>query len=332
VLESKTTLRISAIFVQVISYCAQARAWTSSNTIEDVPRTSYDVKNRPEPAKMQFHLYQRGFNKYTQLYTMWTERNDKHHLNERWTQGLDGKLISLMPSVLEAALVMELENSFAGSSLTLSSLIDQARDLNAPAKSFAHFADLIISTAIAQDEESARVRSLPIPVASRLLGKIINAIREQPDYDVLRAARWIRCVTQMVLDSKSRLQAIDHLIEELEEQQEESLDIVEAIVDEALTLARYSSSDNHRPGQPPRDQRNSTKCYPSDELHWLSAALFNLAVDFYIAEKRAEAEKWTVKAAELADILGRNRREDGGDEGALSTQLRERARRMGLNV
>jgi hypothetical protein len=242
-----------------------------------------------------------------------------------------------MPSVLEAVLFMDSESSSVGTPLTAYSLFDHARDLAAPAKTFAQFADLVISATIAQDAEPGHVKSLPVSIASRLLGKIINAIRDQVDYDVLRAARWIRCVIQMILDSRSRPEATDLISEMVEKQEGESLDIVESVINEALALAQSAadqttSLDSRGTSQPPRGQQDFKQCYPSDELHWLSAALFNLAVDFYIDEKPVKAEKWTRIAVELADALGRNTKEDGGDDGKLSRDLRTRAGRMEFHI
>ena len=97
---------------------------------------------------------------------------------------------------------------------------------------------------------------------------------------------------------------------------ESNLQVVASIADEALALARNAGKDH------------TTDCYPSDELQWLSSIFFNLAVDYYTAENDAEAKKWAAKAVEVADALGSNSREQGGDDGALARVLRERCRRM----
>ena len=122
---------------------------------------------------------------------------------------------------------------------------------------------------------------------------------------------------QMVLDCTSRT---DEKTSSGPFEPGDCLKVIGSIVDEALALARNASNDV---------EANS---YPSDELHGLSSTLFNLAVDYYTAENEDEAKRWATKAVEAADALGRNRRAEGGDGGALAKSLWERCHRMGWGL
>jgi hypothetical protein len=242
---------------------------------------------------------------------------------------LETKLVSLIPLEFEALLFMDLEQGTGLSSAItggLVAVIDQASQLKAPAKTFAVVADSILSSAMyGSTKSTVDTKSLPLLTAIELLSKVINAIRNQSDYDIVRAARWIRCVVQMVLDHLSASTGKDN--EGAKASEDDSLAAVACIVDEALKLARDASNAAQT-----KASKEAEEYYPSDELHWLSTTLFNVAVDYYVAENQGEAKKWASKAVELADALGRNPQREGGDEGGLARALRERCGKMRWNV
>ena len=197
----------------------------------------------------------------------------------------------------------------------LMTLVDAASKLEAMSKTYALFADMILSSAMAEDSDAER---LPLPSALILLEKVIAAMRKQEDYDVARAARWIRCVVQLVLDHPD---------------EDGELNMVEKVVDEALVLARNAVEEDVMDIDVD-EGGEARQVYPSDELEWLSTVLFNLGVDFYIREDKKGAKMWAEKAVEVADVLANMPKGEGegggGDGGLLGKCLREKCKKMGV--
>lgn len=313
---------VNTTCIQALLYTTEARRYDSTWTVEDLPRTSYTAKERPEKGGLRYHLYRSAFNKYDLIQQV--IGGPTGHANPLPSREISdvsqSKLVQLLPVAFEALLFMTAGDTSATRSLNQVAfvhIIDQASALKAPAKTFALLADLILSSTMLQvGNQAEQTPQLPLSVAISLLSKVIDAIRNQSEYDIVRASRWIRCVVQMVLDGTAQTEGRQS---GSSDERESNLQVAGSIVDEALALARNAGKDH------------TTDCYPSDELHWLSSTLFNLAVDYYTAENDAEAKKWVAKAEEVADALARNPRKQGGDDGALARALRERCRQMVWN-
>ena len=317
-LETGLKHNVNTNFIQALLYVTEARKVDANWTAEDLPRTSYTTKDRPQQGRLRYHLYQIAFTKYIMVHHV-METNVEPY-DQTQAQGFHAdtrsKVVQLLPLAFEAILFMTANDTMGDSSLAsvgLLQLMDQASSLSAPAKTFASLADLTLSSAMRDGSDGYEsLPVLPLPTALELLCKIINAIRCQSEYDVVRASRWIRCVVQMVLDHGTDSDNKTNLSKE----RESHIRLVESTVDEALSLARDASNDG------------KGDVYPSDELHWLSTTLFNLAIDYCNVDQEDEAKMWALKAVEVADVLGRNPRDEGGDEGALSRILRERCRSL----
>jgi hypothetical protein len=275
-------------------------------------------------------LYQCAFNFYTNLEEKgvplpFTIDFEIGKIRERHEVGVQSQLIALLPCSFEALMYMEAANDWNSSlkqSISLTQMIDRAAKLEAPPKTYALLADLILSSAPTQNDTHQRpMTQLPLPLAIDLLSKIIKAMRAQPDYDVERAARWIRCVVQLVLDHRPQHEEFKDVDLEAKER-DQCLDIVCNIISEALVLAADAVNT--------AAEGKSIQAYPSDELHWLATMLFNLGVEHWVAEKEGEARKWTEKAIQVADAMGRNPGKFGGDGGALGRGLRAKRGRMGF--
>jgi hypothetical protein len=266
-------------------------------------------------------LYQSCFNKQSRLNQTVVEYQANSTLSEGDNDDLKAKLIVVLPLAFEALLFLssaEATKAPCFDDIGLIHLIDEATRLSVPAKTFALLADLTLSSTTLTPvvDEADEAPRLPLSTATKLLSRVINAMRNESDYDIVRAARWIRCVVQMVLDHQSQTgQSVGGDID----QRTNSLEVVEPVVDEALNLAHDATNTVSA-----ANGQQSAEAYPSDELHWLATTLFNLAVDFYVAEKEEDARKWASKAVDVADALGRNPREEGGDDGGLARVLRER--------
>ncbi len=243
----------------------------------------------------------------------------------------------------------------------LSTIISRAQRLSAPRKTYALFADIVLSSTYPQAQlnepnshPSCLRNALPLPTAATLIEQIIKSARTLPDYDTVRASRWIRCLIQLCLDQhqSENLNGGNH-----HDQAAEAgppLQTVEDIASQAITLARQSLQDRTQ------SQCSRIDCvgenapaptaillYPAEELEWLSTTLFNLGIDFYVirdhdafdnnpirdskgndtgAEAETQAKKWTNLAVTIADVLAEYQREEGGDGGLLSSVLRRKIR------
>jgi hypothetical protein len=224
----------------------------------------------------------------------------------------------------------------------LSAIISTAQELFVTHKTYALFADLILCAT----HSASATKALLLPSqASTLLIHFITALRSHPDsnYDTSRASRWIRCLVQLSLDSYH-----NSGISSEERNIGDPLKTVEDIVNQGLILARDSLE-----AMDIAEENSENGKYPAEELEWLSTTIFNLAVDFYVSGSNyrrnasskegtieqdeetvpdAEAKKWAYKAVEIADVLARYPREEGGDKGLLARVLRRKMAGLGWPV
>lgn len=207
--------KLHIAFLQAIVLFKQARSWDSANTIEDIPRTSYHARSPPETARLQCHLYENVIARYHQLKAVICNSPDTSQI-EDVEPDLKSKTAALLPLAFEANLFTALTDTLSGTplaTLSLTQLIDDIPTVTNSFKTYAFFADLILSTATLGDPSETpcsptstrRPALLPIDHAISLLGRLITAMRSQDSsYDIVRAARWIRCVVQLVLDSRAQ--------------------------------------------------------------------------------------------------------------------------------
>jgi hypothetical protein len=317
--------RLNAAFLQAIVLVRQARSWESVNTIEDIPRTSYQSRNPPDVTKLQTHLYQNVLLRYHQLRSAMSSGPEA-----RWTKDeedeLNSKAAALLPLAFEAQLHVALADILSGlafPTLALTHLIDDTPNLTDSSRPYSMLADLLLSSAMSSDSmphgPSSSIRMptrLPAQHAISLLGRLITAMRRLDDaYDIVKAARWIRCVVQLVLDARAQHNE--------DASRDEMLELIGPIVAEAVDLARSSVLSMTKPPVPYDDRdmdldspAPDTQVYPTDELQWLSTVLFNLAVDMYVAENVEDAQAWAKRAVDVADAL--RLVEEAGDNGTTS--------------
>ena len=276
---------------------------------------------------------------------------------------LDLKRQTLLELEFEAAIHSHIHDHDSTTPISLDSLCDiisQAQQLSAPPKTYALFADIVLSSACIKESEDATTDQpspssapfLPLPTAATLLTHLITALRNLPDYDTIRASRWIRCLVHLCLNCH-RLQqqqlksSTEHGSQRAASSgdQEPALQTIEDIITQAIILARQSHHQQSKNQQ--RRHRSSPAPpppYPPEELECLSTTLFNLGIDFYVyannniynqgnnnnengTAANAEAKKWTHLAVEVADVLAENPVgiEGGGrmpSQGLLSRVLR----------
>lgn len=286
---------------------------------------------------------------------------------------LDSKRQVLLPLEFEAAMhqYLNVHDSTApiNHEQLLSAIISKAHHRSVPRKTYALFADQVLSKTlphppVRNDERNVDpVFLLPLPMAATLLIQIISIIRTLPDYDSIRASRWIRCLVQLCLDRQRQRQQHqanptsdggDDSNHQVSEDDDPPHRILEEIIFQAIALSRQYLQDRAERGG---GRQRSDPLYPAEELEWLATTLFNLGLDLYVvagkqlkaddasmlsdggkkhkvvhADVDKGAKKWIGLAMRIADILGDYPAEEveggteSGDRGLLSRVLRRKVR------
>jgi hypothetical protein len=344
--------QVNSTFLLGLLFAAQARQWDPvAGTLEDLPRTSYSSRFPPSPSRLQCHLYQEVSKSFRRLTLWYNERQEVGSTNDAIAAvgtsptnlgtDIQSKAGALLPLAFEAELFLALFDMQKPCDLDLSQLnllFDDASQLASSSTVYAVIADLILRSTLENEHESERdfrtPARLPLNAAVELLGRVITVTSAQPDYDVAKAARWIRCVVQTILDANTAFQSGPSI----NSKSNTYLDLLDAMTTEAIQLARSATRFVneylfHRPDDMDLDHRDTEDAppepYPADELQWLSTTLFNLAVDLWVGGLAEDAQKWAATAVEVADVLRSMHAADGGDEGELSAKLRERGEMVG---
>ncbi|KIW83214.1 hypothetical protein Z517_02459 [Fonsecaea pedrosoi CBS 271.37] len=379
-----------AKYIQAILYTVQARSAATLPTAEDIPKTAYSGKAPPHsPTEIKSTLYRNVFATYSEIRTHLNalrEGSSTGLVEQEVLEGITQKLIVLTPLAFEALLFLVGTSTADVSGPTpvqhdfsLAEMVDQMVLLNPPQKTYSLFADMILSASMSGGLESTEPSQpsgpesstptvlLPVSTTTNLLAKLISGLRNHPDYDSNRAARWMRCMVQIVLDRRRDSRPQNQY------QSGKNLSTVARITEHALDLATSAASSAAAGGND----------YPPEELEWLAVTLFNLAIDLYalppplpaascsasdsapadhdehIPEHKNNKHKnknqgsssssssgeivtlpqfWARKAVAVADVLvmmnTATARAGVGDSdvGALATVLRERCQRLHWDV
>jgi hypothetical protein len=203
----------------------------------------------------------------------------------------------------------------------LSNIITETLELNAPARIYAIFVDMVLCAVSRGDHNTEPLISTD--TAAKLLRQLISTARETEGYGALQASRWIRCVLQLVISGSE--QGIEN----------ENMVLVEEVVGQAIVLAATGASRKRERGGhgdvANMPQAEVGAAYPAEELEWLSTTLFNLAVDYYVGEEEELGKKWARIAVELANRLATSP-DVNGDGGLLARVLRGKMIALGWIV
>ncbi|KAH7398979.1 meiosis protein SPO22/ZIP4 like-domain-containing protein [Phaeosphaeria sp. MPI-PUGE-AT-0046c] len=136
---------------------------------------------------------------------------------------------------------------------------------------------LVIHSCIVQANVEEKYRKKVLSV----LDKIISLTARQPGTDIVKIARWLRCLFNLTLPYD---ESISYKCTE------QAINL--ATKYNGLFIAQASPAEvNH---------------YPPTELEWLSTTAFNHAVDYYLQENDALCKKWAEQAFMLAQWLEDN--------------------------
>lgn len=295
---------------------AEARQTAPATSSGHLPEAPSDRELPSTENQLCFALYRKVLEKATLFETMLSGAESERSSEVDTLAGLYAQSTKLLPLAFEAQMHFDTGDlNPAGEHSRKDILIryvETARRRRAQAGVFALFFDIVLHATGAPTTliEGPFVKQPGAPIlqtedAIEVLSAILNAVRRLPDYDVVAASRWIRCVTSLVLgiSGSSGPQNLRQCL---------SLGhfrLVDAVVGESLRLAQES------PGR-----------YPASELEWLAAVLFNIAVDLRATrendEGRGQSRQWAELAVKVADTLAQS--PSGGDNGQLSASLRAR--------
>lgn len=286
-------------------------------------------------------------------------QQQSHVQNE--IEELHARLCTVLPLGFEALLHMnnandgQIHESMVYDDLSLIQIIDKAVKIEAPPKVYALMADLILCAATTKEEGDLQNQAvLSVGQATKILSKIVQAVRTLQVYDMNQAARWIRCIVQLVIDHGNVFPDtnVDFDTSFNSAATSSTINLLKSIIDQAIMLATSAAeaSEPHSPSVKTRttidhegdidmtnhENNNNTashhdhesNLYPPDELEYLATILFNMAVDFYVAGNEDQAKWYAGKAIEIADVLALPQAKDG-DRGMLAKVLRQKTRSLG---
>lgn len=283
------------------------------------------------------------------------DEDEEHELMDR--------LCELIPLAFEALLALgttpmaESEVERQAYELALMQLVDQAVALVASPQAYATMADLVLYNAVKNDSHPKATLRLPILLAIRLIGKLVDRIRRSCEYDLSQAARWIRCVVQLILEHEQTFfgessadDTCDLNQTNADDKMKLKLKILSPIIDQALQLAsdartwtarqqRLESNRNsnatmggYHETSTPATSRTKSMSYPPEELEFLATILFNMSVDLYVAGQDDTAKEWAGKAVAVADCLSADNstaQPSKASQGTLSDIIRQKVVSLG---
>ncbi|KEF51820.1 uncharacterized protein A1O9_12157, partial [Exophiala aquamarina CBS 119918] len=242
---------IDSSCVQAILYLVEARASSSSTTLEDIPKSSYSSRAPPVAGEIQSTLYRNVIAKYSHARRLFDDLSE-NSLDVEILKDSTEKLVGLLPFVFESMLFPTTQAQASGQPLDFSSmieLIDEVVRMKATEKVYSLIVDMILSSIIidakgftsegqGSTRDSKSVGKLSTMCATELLSKIIFNIRDEPTYTVSDASRWIRCVVQLILDQygNTTKAAASKIMMNLD--QKLAFQTVKAITEQALALAK----------------------------------------------------------------------------------------------
>lgn len=308
----KRTRRKDNKFVQAVLYASEARRVGPSYTVEDLPQTSYDTKFKPKTSDCRFTLHRNVFNIFSNLHEQYNE--DRICTNDEGLQDSQNQLHVLMPLAFEALLFMKANEYLSAEKLTFDEasaihLLSIANELEIAAATYALLADTVLVFASGDATTCPQVNGLQIPSisAARLLGRIIQALREVHLYHIDQAARWIRCIVQLITEGveKSMVTQKPNSDKTGRINSDQGLLMLNTVVQQAIDLAESSLQASSSDVDMGTTSIESTPedTYPEEELEWLATKLFNMAIDLYSVEQENAAKQWATTAIRIAELL-----------------------------
>lgn len=319
-----------ALFMQAVLYTSEARALSVSYSIEDLPESSYDGRSKPKTSECRVVLYRNVFRIFTTLRKRFT---DTKSFDADSSKTLKPQLHVLIPLAFEALLFLNVnlyssvEASF--DELSIRQYLQTVNDLEPPMASYAVLADTLLEFA-ANNGDRGGLR-LPALAAARLLSKIIQALREAQSYNTTQAARWIRCVAQLLFED------IDELVGKSETKEPpkttQHLSMLDCVTQQAINLAKaapiHSKQEANVGAQRAIDATNKDlHQYPEEEVQWLATKLWNMAIDFHGIAQHETAKVWAHKAVQMAEVVA----EHGGSMAGFVDQLKHNIRSLGWDI
>lgn len=319
-----------SIFIRAVLYASEARKVSAGCSVEDLPESSYDSRSKPKTSECQSVLYRNMFRMFTTLRQQLTNGEAK---KEDQSGSIKAQLHILIPLAFEALLFLNVSayvsNDTAFDEVSINQFLNTVNELELPIASYALLADTLL--AFACDDTKVGGLRVPSIAAARLLGKIIQAIRQSQSYNIEQAARWIRCVAQLIFEDVEVILTSPRTEEPPKTGQ--SLNMLSAVVQQAVSLAG-NTSPSSRQGASFGSSRvigassDGLPQYPPEELQWLATKMWNMAIDFHGIDQNETAQLWAGKAVQMAEVA----MDEDGNMARFVGQLRENIKNLGWNI
>ncbi|KAK4950074.1 hypothetical protein LTR66_013966 [Elasticomyces elasticus] len=307
---------IEVEYFQAILYAAEARKVYIDFTVEDLPQTSFNARLKPASMDCRLVLYKHVYQKFVLLHSQY-----KAELVVKTGTELECMLTLLhnsLPLAFEALLFMNASacadmHEVSFDELSTIRMLQVASGLDIAPMDYATYVDIVLTFAMGTVRKTPQAEQgllIPKTAAVRLICKVIQILRQLQDFSIEQAARWLRCIVQLIIEDIEQIVAMADT-RGLSKATASNLAMLDSLIQQMNGIAQLHLPAQQRSLQVeanPFTESNSTdaaksQAYPQEELEWTATKLFNLAIDFYTARHVDLARTWADKAVEVASLF-----------------------------
>lgn len=287
-------------FLQAILLAAEARNITLHYSIEDLPITVYNSREKPQSHECRYVLYKRLFEIFSAL------RGHYEGITIKPPDNLTRQMHVLVPLAFEALIYVSCFDYGRGESsfnqISVKQFLTDCKELNVPAATYALLADVLLT--FVRNQQPGISAHIPSPIIINILGTVIDALRKNPTYNMEQAGRWLMCVAQLVFDD------IDYAMSRDEKSQsrrcDKPLNELSSVLDQLTVLLNATQPDATmeslvHAGQKRKRDAGVRPVYLADEVQWLLTMTFNLITQFADTRQDKLVKEWAQRVIDMAE-------------------------------
>lgn len=309
-------------YLQHCLYISEARSSDSTYTVEDLPRTSYESRSKPKTSECRLTLYNKAYEIYAETLESVTELGSRGSSEDSMMCDI---LRAICPFALEALLYVTISASGLDNFEDLTHepilrFLDATTKYCPPAGTYAVLTNIILTFTMADKGGYDGLR-MNGTSAAQLLGKIVKIIRMDRNYSLETAARWIRCIVQLVVEHMETILMSSRSPDQprFSARTNGVLQMLENITSQVVLLAESRAADKNIIMT--NIDSSTVDMYPREELEWLATKIFNLSMDLYAHHHDDFAKTWSRRALEIAELVGK-------DSNVLATTIESRLKEL----
>ena len=282
-----------ADFTKISLYALESRNVGPGYSVEDLPESSYSSRSKLKVSDYRFFLYQQVLQHYS---TFLGRQEDDLSSNEEQSQNYKTQLHVLIPVAFEALLYVTASNYVMSEApfdqMSVKQFLSRVAHLGTPTITYAVLVDVLLSFANQDScgEENFGGMKIPTFVAAKMVGSIVQSVRNLEVYDTNQAARWLRCMVQLVIDD------VENIAEE-ESKCRQSVKVVQTLVEQVRMVAASSGQGEN--------------AYPMEELEWVAARSFNMAIDLQSYRHSDLARQMAALSVSVTETMMQISQEEG---------------------